>query len=261
MKNLLVRLFGFSATVIHGDTLVLDRWLWLRKRLFASSSEAVSLIDVGCGSGAFTIGAALSGRRALGLSWDRRNQAIATQRATICRARLASFQVCDLRQLDETPGLHGQFDVAICLETIEHILDDRRLMRAISKCLKAGGRLLLTTPSIHYRPITKQDLGPWSEFEDGGHVRQGYSEDMLTALCETAGFRVTSFSTCSGFTSQKTTALFRHLVRVHPLLGWLAILPLRIIPPFVDPYIRRFAGWPEFSICLEAVKNCGPEIE
>jgi 2-polyprenyl-3-methyl-5-hydroxy-6-metoxy-1,4-benzoquinol methylase len=68
-KSLLVRIFGFRATVIHGDLLVLDRWLWLKKRLpFTRNGE--KLIDVGCGSGAFTIGAALRGYQAIGLSWD-----------------------------------------------------------------------------------------------------------------------------------------------------------------------------------------------
>lgn len=34
----LVRWLGFPATLIFGDTLVLDRWLWLRKRLPAATS-------------------------------------------------------------------------------------------------------------------------------------------------------------------------------------------------------------------------------
>lgn len=28
-KSLLVRIIGFPITLLHGDTLVLDRWLWL----------------------------------------------------------------------------------------------------------------------------------------------------------------------------------------------------------------------------------------
>ena len=50
MKSALVNLLGFPATLIHGDTLVLDRWLWLKQRLPKTLTKA-KLIDVGCGSG------------------------------------------------------------------------------------------------------------------------------------------------------------------------------------------------------------------
>ena len=32
-KSLLVRVFGHTATLFHHDTLVIDRWLWLKKKL------------------------------------------------------------------------------------------------------------------------------------------------------------------------------------------------------------------------------------
>ena len=62
--------------LLHFDTGVVDRWLWLRKRLPAADGSQ-SLIDIGCGAGAFTIGAARRGYQALGLSWDSRNQQVA----------------------------------------------------------------------------------------------------------------------------------------------------------------------------------------
>ena len=82
MRSLLVEILGFPATLIHGDTLVLDRWLWLRQHLPAVACGSKRLLDVGCGSGAFTIGAALRGYRALGLSWDQRNMGAARHRAS-----------------------------------------------------------------------------------------------------------------------------------------------------------------------------------
>src|SRR5207253_6752927 len=160
VSSLLVKSIGFPATLIYGDPLVVDRWLWLKRRL---SPHAISekLLDVGCGSGAFTIGAALRGYDALGLSWDERNQSVAAERARICHAESAHFEVVDARRLDERRDLNAQFDVAICCEVIEHILDDRKLMRDISMCLKPGGRLLLTTPNSNYKSITREDNGPF----------------------------------------------------------------------------------------------------
>ena len=157
-RSALVRHFGFPATLVHGDPLVLDRWLWLKARLPKTRNDE-RLLDVGCGTGAFSIGAALRGYRALGLSWDERNQMVAKERATFCKASSAQFEVQDIRELDHRADLVGGFDVVICLETIEHVMEDLKLMRTMARCMKPGGRLLLTTPYLLYRAISPATWG------------------------------------------------------------------------------------------------------
>lgn len=254
MKSFLVRLFGFPATLIHGDTLVLDRWHWLKKQLPAVLMGSKHLLDVGCGSGAFTIGSARRGYKALGLSWDERNQRVAQQRAALCKVSSAEFEVQDVRQLDQRLDLQNSFDVVVCCENIEHILNDRKLMVDMSRCLKSGGTLLLTTPNFNYIPISKGDEGPFSKIEDGGHVRRGYTPERLKDLCASAGLMVLKIGYCSGFISQKATALLRTASKLHPLVGWVLILPLRVLPPLGDPWISKIASWPGFSITLIATK-------
>lgn len=254
-KSLLVRVFGFPATLIHGDTLVLDRWLWLRHYLPFVERGSRRLLDVGCGTGAFTIGAARRGYRALGLSWDVRNQSVGAERAAICKTDLAEFEVQDVRHLHERPDLLEKFDVAICCENIEHVLDDRKLLVDVASCLKCGGILLLTTPNFHYRPITKGDDGPFSEVEDGGHVRRGYTKETLEHLCAVSGLTISAIEYCSGFLSQKVTGFLRITSAIHPLVGWGVVLPLRLLPPLLDPWLFRVSRWPGFSIALVAVKN------
>ena len=253
MQSLLVSLVGFPATLVHGDTLVLDRWLWLRRRL-PVTRNGERLIDIGCGSGAFTIGAALRGYTATGLSWDERNQSVATDRARLCKATTATFEVFDVRKLADREDLREVFDYAVCAENIEHVIDDARLMRAIAKCLKPGGRLLLTTPFLHYRAITPEDNGPFSTTEDGWHVRRGYTAAQLLELCAHTGLLVEDVSYCSGFLSQKVTALLRFFSRIHLLLGWIVVLPLRPLPLLFDRLLGFALRWPPYSICLEAVK-------
>jgi SAM-dependent methyltransferase len=252
-KSLLVRIFGFPVTLIHGDTLVLDRWNWLKRRL-PKTANGEKVIDIGCGTGAFTIGAARRGYEALGLSWDERNQAEATKRAQICRAAMATFSICDVRNLHERAEYHERFDIAICTENIEHILNDLKLIRDISNCLKPGGRLLLTTPNYYYRAITSDDNGPFCRTETGWHVRRGYTKSMLTELCQSAGLWCEEISYCSGLLSQKTTGLMRLGSKLHPLIGWGLVLPLRLLIPMFDPLATKLVCWPCFSICLEAYK-------
>lgn len=252
-ESTLVRLLGFPATLTHGDPLVVDRWLWLRRRL-PKTANGESLIDVGCGSGAFTIGAALRGYHAHGLSWDERNQRVAQQRAEMCKAASATFGVIDVRHLDTRPDLVGKFDVAICFETIEHVIDDRKLIGEIALCLKPGGRLFLTTPYYYYQAISPADKGPFSQTEDGWHVRRGYTPAMLTELCECAGLVPEKVSYCSGFFSQKLAWMHRMLSRSHRLIGWTVVFPLRIIPVLFDRAFTALVRWPHFSICVEAYK-------
>ena len=249
----LVRLLGFPATLIHGDTLVWDRWRWLAARL-PRTGNGEHLIDIGCGSGAFSIGAARRGYHALGLSWDAANQDKAAERAALCKAPTARFEVLDVRRLATRKDLVGQYDTAICFENIEHILDDRRLMIDIAATLKPGGRLLLTAPYHHYRAITRSDDGPFETEEKGWHVRRGYTVAMLQELCDEAGLMVEHVSYCSGFLSQKITTLQRLIERVSGPVAWLAVLPLRMLPPLFDGIIARLTGYPSFSIGLEAYK-------
>jgi SAM-dependent methyltransferase len=224
------------------------------KRRLPLTGNGEKLLDVGCGSGAFTIGAARRGYQALGLDWDEKNLQKARQRAQLCGAGNASFEVCDVRQLDQRTECFGRFDVAICAENIEHILDDFKLMRAMARCLKPGGRLLLTTPNFYGKGITPTDDGPFSLTEDGWHVRRGYTREMLYELCAAAGLVCEEISYCSGFFSQKATFMLRIIGLYQKALAWGLILPFRPLIPLCDPLLTACLNWPRASICLEAYK-------
>ena len=242
----------WPSPIFHGDTGVLDRWLWLRQRL-PRRHDGPRLLDIGCGSGAFTIGAALRGYHSLGLSWDQRNQAVAIERARRCGAQTASFDIQDIRQLHRREDLQGKFDVVMMLEVIEHIIDDSKLLKDAARCLKPGGTLLLTTPNFDLIPIDPGHEGPFPDVEDGGHVRKGYRAEDLHRLCEEAGLVDARTSYCTGFLSQQACIVHFRLAKIHPVLAWAVVNPLRLLP-LVDPLLSRFHQWPAYSICLEAVR-------
>jgi SAM-dependent methyltransferase len=249
----LTRIFGWRAGLIQGDTLTADRWRWLVPQL-PETRNGERLLDVGCGAGAFTIGAALRGYNALGLTWDEPDSAVAEARAGLVGASKATFSICDVRQLDERDDLFESFDFAICCENMEHILDDFKLARAIYGCLRPGGRLLLTSPFYLNRPISGYDRGPFRPVEDGWHVRRGYTRSSLAEVVESAGFVVEEFSSCSGFFSQKTTALLRLFGGRSYILGWMLILGLRPFIPIADAVFHRLFNYPRYSIGVVAYK-------
>ena len=110
MPNILLQILGSLAPLIHSDTGTMDRWLWVRRRL-PITRNGEQLLDVGCGTGAFSINADKRGYTCLGLTWDEPATAVATERAWICKADKTSFRVVDVRQLDQQTDLIGGFDV------------------------------------------------------------------------------------------------------------------------------------------------------
>lgn len=252
MKSGIAQKLGHFATLHTWDTMVPDRWRWLVRHL-PETRSGERLLDVGCGTGAFTIGAALRGYDALGLTWDEAAKGRAEARARRLGAS-ARFRSLDVRELDRADDLRGCFSTVLLCEVIEHVLDDRRLVKAAAACLAPGGRLLLTTPNLGYRAIIPEHEGPFSTVEDGQHVRRGYTREMLVDLCEDAGLSVEVLASCSGLLSQKATWVTYTASRTNPNLARLLTLPLHPFVAALDRVATCVVGWPPYSLCVGAKK-------
>jgi SAM-dependent methyltransferase len=254
MFNPLLKKSLFIKYLIHGDTLVLDRWHFICRYLPISRGIPPKLIDIGCGSGAFSIGAALRGYSATGLSWDHGNQAKAESRSrSLGIAGTAEFPIGDARRLGELGFESNQFDYALCMENAEHIINDQKLLSDIAALLKPGGVLIFSAPYRFYRAITGGDNGPFSREETGWHVRRGYSKAEIQGLLSSCSLHCEDISFCSGLLSQKTTWLLRALSGVIGYRSaWLLVLPLRPLVFLLDRFTLAF--WPGYSITAVAIK-------
>ncbi len=253
MENLLVQFLGWKATVLHGDPTVYDRWVWLKDNL---KSNAGSTLDAGCGTGAFTLYAAKMGNKAVGISFNERNMGIAEERAKLLGLTNARFIVGDLKKLDSLAKELGTFEQVLCFETIEHLLDDKKLMRDLAQCLKPGGRLLLTTPFKGHNPVMGEssDRNYQSTVEDGGHVRFGYEQEELIKLVEMPGLKVKQVDYISGYFSQMFYNLWCKMDEVIPhKFTWGLTFPLRAFQ-FLDRPISRMLNYPLLSIAIVAEK-------
>ncbi|HEY4896496.1 MAG TPA: methyltransferase domain-containing protein [Solirubrobacteraceae bacterium] len=247
----MLRAFGWSPLLIHGDPCVLDRWLWLRRHLRRGK---VRTFDAGCGNGGFSIYAARSGNDVVAASFSPREQEDARRRAGVLGVGGIDFRTLDLREIDEHLEALGSFDQIICFETIEHLTDDEGLLRTLAGMLEPGGQLLLSTPFDRHRPLYTEDAEP-SPVEDGSHVRFGYSQARLRELAEGAGLTVQDEGFISGIVSQKLTDLMRRLSeRIGRPAAWLALLPLRPLV-LLDAPLSRLTGYPYLSVALSGVKR------
>jgi SAM-dependent methyltransferase len=250
MPDTLLRAFGWSPLLIHGDPCVLDRWLWLRRHLRAGH---VRTFDAGCGNGGFAIYAARAGNEVVAASFSEREQQDARRRAQVVGLPGIDFRQLDLRELDQHSHELGSFDQIICFETIEHVSDDAGLVSGLATMLAPGGQLLLTTPFDAHRPLHTEERHPSGQ-EDGSHVRYGYSQERLRQMAQDAGLRVSDEGFVSGVVSQKLTDLMRRLSeRIGRPAAWAILLPLRPLV-LLDGPLTRMLGYPHLSVALCAVK-------
>jgi 2-polyprenyl-3-methyl-5-hydroxy-6-metoxy-1,4-benzoquinol methylase len=254
VRDAVLRIFGWRLLLIMGDPCVLDRWRWLRGRVRHGARRT---FDAGSGNGAFSMFAASLGNEVVAASFQIREQEKARRRADVLGVTGVDFRVIDLRKLGDRGEELGTFDQVICMETIEHILDDEGVVSRLAAMLRPGGQLLLTTPFHGHRRLYAEEIDP-SLVEDGGHVRYGYSPERLRQIVTAAGMSVNGLEYLSGVVSQKVTSLgTRVRFRLGSLPAWLLVLPLRPIV-VLDAPLSRLLGYPHLSIALCAVKPAPP---
>jgi SAM-dependent methyltransferase len=89
------------------------------------------------------------------------------------------LSVADLLELP----FEEEFDLLLNVDVMEHIEDDRRVLRNFHKALRAGGLLLLHTPAL----AEDSPEQPESSFV-GEHVRAGYRHSEIRTKLTEAGF-------------------------------------------------------------------------
>lgn len=153
--------------------------VWALRRFFPG---ARTFLDVGCGTGFVLAGiaAAFPALELTGSEAAAEGLGFAAQRVPG-----AALIQMDARRIP----FRSEFDAAGAFDVIEHIEDDRAVLRAMREALVPGGGLLLTVP---------QHPSLWSEYDvRAHHVRRYRSRELREKVIE-AGFeivRMTSFVT------------------------------------------------------------------
>jgi 2-polyprenyl-3-methyl-5-hydroxy-6-metoxy-1,4-benzoquinol methylase len=248
MNNALVKILGWKAMVLHGDTFVVDRWRWLRRHL---QPGPLRTFDAGCGNGCFAIYAAKQGNDVLGWNFDEPPNQGARYRAKMLGVEGVEFQTGDLRELEKRAHELGAFDQIVCMECIEHILNDQKLVNDLAAILKPGGKLFLTAPYKHHHSLVDETM---SGKEDGGHVRWGYTHEELRQIFTLAGLKVTSEEYISGFVAQQLTNVARKFGRDRERWGWALVLPFRFLK-ILDAPLTKLLRYPHLSVGLVGVKS------
>jgi SAM-dependent methyltransferase len=192
-------------------------------------------LEIGCGYGQYTTQLAPHVRRLL-----------AVDCARACLDQLAGGPanvqtgLADLTAPDFTEQVgRAAFDVAICLNVLEHIADDVDALDRLFQALRPGGRLLLLVPA-HQRLY-----GPMDAL--AGHHRR-YSRQRLRWRLQAAGFDVRQlryFNPLGGLGWWINARLMKPATLSDPGVNRQILWYDRYVQPLsrlLDPLTRRFFG-------------------
>lgn len=166
-----------------------------------------AVLEIGCGDGYFT------SRVASDWGWSSYYGCdFSIHKLKRLRGHLRSATAVSA-DAESLPFADSLFDIAVCFETIEHLLDPEAALSEMWRVLKPTGVLVLSTPVIariqalvkRCCACTSSGHGP-QVFEE--HVQEFTIKDVLT-LTRRVGFAVRTWRTCV-YEFSFFTSLFRH---------------------------------------------------
>ncbi|MBP6643891.1 MAG: class I SAM-dependent methyltransferase [Flavobacteriales bacterium] len=168
------------------DLLLLRAWhiqRELREWSVDKTDRELAIYDAGAGFGQYTYW--LSGRSP---KWNITAIDVKDEQVADCnvffqrigRPRV-KFNVGDVTKFTKP----NAFELVVCVDVMEHILEDEAALRCYSTSLKQGGMLIISTPSDQGGSDVHEE-GEGSFIEE--HVRDGYNIDDIRAKCLRNGF-------------------------------------------------------------------------
>jgi len=132
------------------------------------------------------------------------------------------------RQMDLLdPEFERDYDFVICIDVLEHIEEDRKVIGNLQSVLKKGGYFLMHSPSI----FAEEDAGGDESFVDE-HARAGYSKDDIREKLESAGLEPVEIEYTYG---EKGHRAWELLIK-YPML-WMNRYKLWVLPLLVFYYL------------------------
>lgn len=148
-----------------------DLIVWALRHWFPS---AKSLLEIGCGTG-FVVSRIAHDFPAVATSASD----LFPDAMTFVKSRAPNTL---LYQIDgRCIPFRAEFDVIGAFDVIEHIEDDRAVMRQVYKAVRPGGGLLVTVPQHPFL---------WTSYDEYGHHKRRYTRRSLARLLLDAGFEI-----------------------------------------------------------------------
>ena len=202
------------------------RWYALKDILRSEIKEGSAILDIGSYDGyiSYNLKKILPNSRITVVDIDKSGLKLAKERG------LNTLYASAL----ELPIEDNQIDFVLCLDLIEHVKEDDKLIKEISRVLKRNGKVILTTPmemgvSIPFLSKEKNE----SINRDWGHVRKGYSLESIEKMFVDDNLIIVKTSTY--FNSLSRFIYWLNFFSGIPLKGKSLLFQLAIR---LEPYIK-----------------------
>lgn len=138
------------------------------------------------------------------------------------------FEFADLLEFRNA----NKYDVVICIDVLEHILEDKRVIQNLSDQMRKGGYFLMHSPS-HY----SEEDGDEEDTFVGEHARAGYSKTDIAEKLLAAGLTPEKVHYTYGYWGHKAWVLsVKFPMLWFNSIGLMALLPLLVYYPLVMPF-------------------------
>ena len=135
----------------------------------------------------------------------------------------------------ELPIKDNRVDLVICLDIVEHVKEDSRFIKEISRVLKKGGKVILSTPmqnGVSFPFISKEKSKIINK--NWGHVRMGYDLKELEILFKSNDLVIKETSKYFNVFSKLTYLI---LLNSGPIINIVSKL-LYKLTIMLEPYIK-----------------------
>ncbi len=139
-----------------------------------------------------------------------------------------NFDRADLLQFKSSK----KYDVIICIDVLEHIEEDGRVIQNLSNHLFDGGILLMHSPS-HY----SEEDGDDDDTFVGEHARAGYSKTDIAEKLDAADLIPEKVHYTYGYWGHKAWILsIKYPMLWFNKIGLMALIPLLVYYPIIMPF-------------------------
>jgi len=209
------------------------RLLLLKQKLRTIRHKKI--LDVGCNYGEVA-GFLAAGNQVTGIDTD--SNALQIAKKTVKNAKFTYGSATNI------PFPKESFDVVVCLSVLEHVREDQKVIKEMSRVIKNNGELILTVPNKNANliptwleggiklinrlfkttyPVTGRQYVHFGT-EGIGHVRQGYSVEKMNLMLAKEKLTVTSSGSYWHAPSRLGYMLITPLLKSNVIGQWLAKL-------------------------------------
>jgi SAM-dependent methyltransferase len=165
------------------DLLLLRTWHIHRElRAWPNFKGPFTMLDAGSGFGQYSFYIANKNNKCAIDAVDVKDDQIAecAQFFKACEITNVKFELGDLTK----PHATNKYDLVLCVDVMEHILEDVDVFKHFNQSMKSGAMLLISTPSDQ----GGSNADEHGESFIGEHVRDGYPVEEMRDKLKQAGF-------------------------------------------------------------------------